>query len=91
MMPGPAMTDRPRGVIKRSIAIAGHRTSISLEEPFWEELRRIASARGIALQKLVAEIDAGRAGENLSSALRVHVLEDLRAAREATPGPVDDV
>ena len=38
MMPGPAMTDRPRGVIKRSIAIAGHRTSISLEEPFWEEL-----------------------------------------------------
>ncbi len=75
------MTDRSRGVIKRSIAIAGHRTSISLEEPFWEELRRIASARGIALQKLVAEIDAGRAEENLSSALRVHVLEALRAGR----------
>jgi predicted DNA-binding ribbon-helix-helix protein len=85
------VTTEPRGVIKRSIAIAGHRTSISLEEPFWEELRRIASARGIALQRLVAEVDAGRAGENLSSALRVHVLEDLRAAREATPGPVDDV
>jgi len=85
------MTDRPRGVIKRSIAIAGHRTSISLEEPFWEELRRIALARGIALQRLVAEVDAGRAGENLSSALRVHVLEDLRATREAKPGPVDDV
>lgn len=71
----------PRGVIKRSIAIAGHRTSISLEEPFWEELRRIAHARGIALQRLVAEIDAGRAGENLSSALRVFVLEDLRAGQ----------
>ncbi len=70
-----------RGVIKRSIAIAGHRTSISLEEPFWEELRRIAQARGVALQRLVAEIDAGRAGENLSSALRLFVLEDLRAGQ----------
>jgi len=81
MIPGPAMTDQPRGVVKRSIAIAGHRTSISLEEPFWEELRRIAARRGIAVAALVAEIDEGRAGENLSSALRVHVLEDLRRAR----------
>lgn len=81
MIPGPAMTDQPRGVVKRSIAIAGHRTSISLEEPFWEELRRIAALRGIAVAALVAEIDEGRTGENLSSALRVHVLEDLRRAR----------
>ncbi|MCC5979041.1 MAG: ribbon-helix-helix domain-containing protein [Salinarimonas sp.] len=72
-----------RGVVKRSIAIAGHRTSISLEEPFWEELRRIARERGIAVQRLVAEIDEGRSGENLSSALRVFVLEDLRAGQVA--------
>lgn len=91
MTPGPAMTDQPRGVVKRSIAIAGHRTSISLEEPFWEELRRIASQRGIAVAALVAEIDAARAGENLSSALRVHVLEDLRAQRGEAPEAVAGV
>jgi predicted DNA-binding ribbon-helix-helix protein len=62
---------------KRSVLLAGHRTSISLEAPFWEALGAIAGRRGLSLNRLVAEIDAGRAG-NLSSALRVFVLECCR-------------
>ena len=57
--------------------IAGHRTSISLEAPFWEALRAIAARRGLSLNALVAEIDAARSG-NLSSALRVFVLDCCR-------------
>ncbi len=78
----------PSGVIKRSISIAGHRTSISLEEPFWEELQLIASRRGVSIQRLVGEIDEGRAGENLSSALRVFVLRDVQARAVPPPGDV---
>ncbi len=65
-------------VVKRSLTIAGHATSISLEDPFWQELRRIAAARGLSLAGLVSEIDAERGGANLSSALRVYVLEMLK-------------
>jgi predicted DNA-binding ribbon-helix-helix protein len=63
---------------KRSVTIDGHRTSVSLEDAFWAELAEIARKRGTSLNALVAEIDRGRSG-NLSSALRLHVLEDLRA------------
>ena len=63
---------------KRSVTIDGHRTSVSLEDAFWTELADIARKRGQSLSALVAEIDRGRSG-NLSSALRLHVLEDLRA------------
>jgi predicted DNA-binding ribbon-helix-helix protein len=66
------------GVTKRSVTIAGHRTSVSLETPFWEALIEIAAARGRSLGALVAEIDAGRGAANLSSALRLHVLADLQ-------------
>ena len=70
--------DLPRGgAIKRSVRIAGHPTSVSLEPEFWEALKGIASARGQSLNGLVAEIDAGRK-TNLSSALRVFVLEAVR-------------
>ncbi|MBS0518575.1 MAG: ribbon-helix-helix domain-containing protein [Proteobacteria bacterium] len=64
---------------KRSVTIDGHRTSISLEDAFWEELSAIADTRKLSLNALVAEIDhaRGTAG-NLSSALRLHVLETLR-------------
>jgi len=62
------------GVVKRSVAIAGHRTSVSLEAPFWAELHEIARQRGRSAQALIAEIDAGRVGQNLSSAIRVFVL-----------------
>ncbi len=60
---------------KHSLVIAGHRTSISLEDAFWSRLRQIAAARGLPLARLVAELDARRGEANLSSAIRVFVLE----------------
>lgn len=66
-------------VIKRSVSINGHRTSFSLEQPFFDELARIAGDRGVPLARLVGEIDAARPRDtNLSSALRLFVLERLR-------------
>ena len=71
-------------IVKRSISIAGHRTSVSLEEAFWSRLRAIADERGLPVAALVAEIDATRGASNLSSAIRVRVLETLSpAARES--------
>ena len=67
------------GVHKRSILIAGHATSVSLEDVFWDELKTIAAARGVSLNQLAEEIDAARAG-NLSSALRLFVLETVRSS-----------
>ena len=66
------------GITKRSVMIAGHRTSVSLEDPFWEALREIAAARGQSVQALIGAVDAGRDGQNLSSALRVFVLTEMR-------------
>lgn len=71
----------PTRLRKRSLDIAGHRTSVSLEDAFWDALREIAAAQGVSLAGLIARIDAGRAGENLSSAIRVYVLEQTRSAR----------
>jgi predicted DNA-binding ribbon-helix-helix protein len=65
------------GIIKHSLVIAGHRTSISLEQAFWSRLKDIAANRGNSVAALVADIDAGRAGANLSSAIRVFVLQSL--------------
>jgi predicted DNA-binding ribbon-helix-helix protein len=66
-------------VRKRSVTIRGHRTSYSLEQPFFDELTRIAASRGATLASLVAEIDSGRPREaNLSSALRIYVLDHVR-------------
>lgn len=65
-------------VRKRSVSIRGHRTSFSLEDAFYGELERVAAARRISLAALVAAIDAGRQGVNLSSALRIFVLEQVR-------------
>jgi predicted DNA-binding ribbon-helix-helix protein len=62
---------------KRSVVVAGHRTSVSLENVFWEHLRKIARARRMSVNELVTEIDRGRDG-SLSSAIRVYVLQDLR-------------
>jgi predicted DNA-binding ribbon-helix-helix protein len=69
-------------VLKRSVSIAGHRTSISLEEPFWEGLREIAERETISVQALIGRIDAERGEQNLSSAIRVFVLNDLRSRLE---------
>jgi len=75
------MSDSAGKIAKRSLVIAGHRTSISLEEAFWRALSAQASARGQSIASLVAEIDAARAGANLSSAIRVYLLEQAQAAR----------
>jgi predicted DNA-binding ribbon-helix-helix protein len=65
-------------VAKRSVALSGHRTSLSVEDAFWDELKSIAGERGLTLNRLIEKIDAGRGGANLSSAVRVFVLESLR-------------
>jgi predicted DNA-binding ribbon-helix-helix protein len=66
-------------VIKRSIVIAGHKTSISLEDAFWQGLRQIAQAQGVTVSSIVSEIDKSRRQNNLSSAIRLFVLEWVRA------------
>lgn len=63
---------------KRSITIAGHRTSISLEEPFWNALQDISRREGKALTSLISDIDKTRETLSLSSAIRVYVLEAFR-------------
>ena len=67
----------PTAIVKHSLVIAGHRTSISLEDAFWQALKAAAAERGLAIAALVAEIDAGRGEANLSSAIRVHLLRAL--------------
>ncbi|MEM9971831.1 MAG: ribbon-helix-helix domain-containing protein [Pseudomonadota bacterium] len=75
------MSARP---VKRSLTIKGHRTSVSLEDAFWREFRDIAARRSMAINALAAEIDAGRDLETgLASAIRLFVLEDLKAQRPA--------
>jgi predicted DNA-binding ribbon-helix-helix protein len=66
--------------VKRSLTLHGHRTSVSLEEAFWREFRRIAAAEGVALNALAQRIDEGRGEVGLASAIRVFVLE--RALRD---------
>jgi predicted DNA-binding ribbon-helix-helix protein len=69
-----AAPDQPTRMRKHSLVIAGHRTSISLENAFWLGLREIAQERNMPVARLVAEIDASRGESNLSSAIRVFVL-----------------
>jgi len=66
-------------VVKRSIVIAGHKTSVSLEDAFWQGLKEIATERGMTLSDLVATIDTGRPAGNLSSAIRLFVLDHYRS------------
>ena len=71
------MTDgRP---VKRSLTLRGHRTSVSLEDIFWQEFRKIAAARGATINGLAAEIDEARADLGLASAIRIFVLKDALA------------
>jgi predicted DNA-binding ribbon-helix-helix protein len=73
--------DMDTQIKKRSVVLAGHRTSISLEAEFWTALRAVAMRRGVSVNTLVAEIDAARDAAqpgNLSSALRVFVLDCCR-------------
>ncbi|MGO8924934.1 MAG: ribbon-helix-helix domain-containing protein [Xanthobacteraceae bacterium] len=65
-------------VIKRSIMIAGHKTSVSIEDAFWTALKEIALVRRQSLAELIGGIDGARRGGNLSSAIRVFVLDYYR-------------
>jgi predicted DNA-binding ribbon-helix-helix protein len=69
---------------KRSVVIDGHKTSVSLEEPFWSDVQAIARTRDITLSYLLKEIDGKRRNANLSSAVRVFVLQHHMARSEAT-------
>ena len=78
-------------VVKRSIVVAGHKTSVSLEDAFWKGLKEIAGGRHIRLSDLVAAIDSERRYGNLSSAIRLFVLDfyrnqhsDLKEGRDRT-------
>ena len=67
---------RPR---KRSVTLQGHRTSVSLEDTFWEALQASAEARGLSVNALVAEIDAARGvSAGLASAIRVYLFDEVR-------------
>ena len=66
---------------KRSLRIAGHSTSVSLEDEFWDALGEIAGLRGVSVNGLVAEIDAGRGRRGLTSALRAYALAHFRGQR----------
>lgn len=75
-MPDPVRFARPIRIAKHSLVIAGHRTSISLEDIFWDGLKEIAAARGQSIAGLVVDIDSARGEANLSSAIRVFVMEN---------------
>ncbi|UVO27054.1 ribbon-helix-helix domain-containing protein [Bradyrhizobium arachidis] len=71
-------------VVKRSIIIAGHKTSVSLEAAFWNGLKEISGLRNMTLSELVGEIDSNRPRSNLSSAIRVFVLDYFKNRATAT-------
>jgi predicted DNA-binding ribbon-helix-helix protein len=75
-------------VIKHSIILNGHKTSVSLEDQFWDGLREIAARNNVAVSTLVETIDHGRSSHNLSSAIRVFVLAHFRArtSQQDLPG-----
>ena len=76
-------------VVGRPVVVAGHRTNVSLESAFWEELKRIAASRNILLQDLISMIDSERQHDNLSSAIRLFVLDHYRAQVDR-PSPFID-
>jgi len=74
-------------VLKRSIVVAGHKTSISLEDAFWDALREIATERRVTTATIVSSIDSDRQHNNLSSAIRLFVLAHYRALAERRSRP----
>jgi predicted DNA-binding ribbon-helix-helix protein len=75
------------GIVKRSVVIAGHRTSVSLEEPFWRLLKSLAAREGLSVAAMIGRIDSERRGVNLSSAIRVALLEDMMQRSEISIDP----
>ena len=81
-------------VIKRSIVIAGHKTSVSLEDAFWRGLKQIAANRHVTLSDLVGAIDGERQHGNLSSAIRLYVLDYYQTRTNGgaeTPAPAGEL
>ncbi|WP_322517729.1 ribbon-helix-helix domain-containing protein [Rhodopseudomonas palustris] len=72
-------------VVKRSIVVAGHKTSVSLEEAFWNGMKEISGVRDMTLSELVGEIDGNRQQGNLSSAIRLFVLDYFRSRAMQQP------
>ena len=64
-------------IVKRSVMIAGHATSVSIEKPFWDAFKKLAKAHGKSINQLITEIDEARS-VNLSSAIRLYVLAELK-------------
>ena len=73
---------------KRSVNLQGHATSVSLEDEYWAELKRMAAESGLPVGALIERIDGARVSRNLSSALRLAVLADLKAKGTAASPPV---
>jgi predicted DNA-binding ribbon-helix-helix protein len=73
-------------VVKRSIVVAGHKTSVSLEEAFWNGMKEISGERNMTLSELVGEIDGKRQQGNLSSAIRLFVLDHFKSRAAAVSG-----
>jgi predicted DNA-binding ribbon-helix-helix protein len=78
-------------IVKRSIVLGGHKTSVSLEDAFWRGLKDIAHGQHVTLSNMVAEIDRSRQQSNLSSAIRLFVLDRLRAQATSSPAARDGV
>lgn len=78
-------------MLKRSLTIAGHRTSIALEPEFWAALEAIAQHRDLSLTGLIAEIDQNRETPNLSSAIRLAVLEHYQLSDSISASPVKSI
>ena len=72
-------------ITKRSVVIGGHKTSVSLEEPFWNAVREIAGHQQMTVSSLLRQIDLERHSANLSSAIRVYVLENMRSQAARAP------
>jgi predicted DNA-binding ribbon-helix-helix protein len=75
-------------VVRRSVVVAGHRTNVSLEKAFWEGIKVIAASRKVPLPDLISMIDSKRQHGNLSSAIRLFVLDHYRALAHRPP-PID--
>jgi len=78
-------------IVKRSIVIGGHKTSVSLEDAFWRGLKEIAHGQRVTMSNMVANIDKARQQSNLSSAIRLFVLDRLRVQTAGYPARVDAV
>jgi predicted DNA-binding ribbon-helix-helix protein len=66
-------------VVKRSVVVGGHKTSVSLEEAFWDSVKDISRGRGVTVSDLIGSIDANRQQGNLSSAIRLFVLDHFKS------------